>query len=121
MPPPKPKSLEELVAQRKAIKDTTSAEIAALKKAAAERLAALNAPERRLRAKSVQDQKRRENHAKILVGIAMIHQCQTSEASAAKFKGLLEEFYADSPERLKAAQFGLSLIVKKPASDAEQD
>ena len=51
----------------------------------------------------------------------MIHQCQTSEASAAKFKGLLEEFYADSPERLKAAQFGLSLIVKKPASDAEQD
>jgi len=51
----------------------------------------------------------------------MIHQCQTSDASAAKFKGLLEEFYADSPERLKAALFGLTLTVKKPASDTEQD
>jgi hypothetical protein len=34
---------------------------------------------------------------------------------------MLEEFYSDSPERLKAALFGLSLIVKKPQSDAEQD
>jgi hypothetical protein len=64
---------------------------------------------------------RRENHAKILVGVAMIHQCQTSEVSAAKFKALLEEFYSDSPERLNAALFGLTLTVKKPASDTEQD
>jgi len=53
--------------------------------------------------------------------VAMIHQCQTSEGSAAKFKALLEEFYLDSPERLKAAVYGLSLIVKKPGSDQEQD
>ena len=59
--------------------------------------------------------------SKIVVGVAMIHQCQTSEASAAKFKALLEEFYADSLERLKAALFGLTLTVKKPASDTEQD
>ncbi len=51
----------------------------------------------------------------------MIHQCHTSDASAGKFKALLEEFYADSPERLKAAHFGLTLTVKKPASDTEQD
>jgi hypothetical protein len=51
----------------------------------------------------------------------MIHQCQTSEASASKFKAMLDEFYADSPERLKAALFGLTLTVKKPASDSEQD
>ncbi len=51
----------------------------------------------------------------------MIHQCQVSEASAAKFKGLLEEFYSDSPGRLKNALYGLALIVKKPASDSEQD
>jgi hypothetical protein len=121
MPPAKPKSLEELIAQRKAIKDAALAEVAAIKKATAERLAALNAPERRMRAKDIQDRKRRENHAKILVGVAMIHQCQTSEASASKFKGMLEEFYSDSPERLKAAQFGLTLTVKKPTSDAEQD
>ena len=49
----------------------------------------------------------------------MIHQCQISEASAGKFKALLEDFYGDSPERLKAAQFGLTLIVKKPASYAK--
>jgi hypothetical protein len=70
---------------------------------------------------NVQDQKRKENHAKILVGVAMIHQCQTSEASSAKFKAMLDEFYADSPERLKAALFGMTLVVKKPVSDDEQD
>lgn len=121
MPPAKPKTIEELEAQKKAIKESAAAEIAAIRKAAAERTAALKSGERRLRAMGVQDQKRRENHAKILVGVAMIHQCQTSEASAAKFKAMLEEFYTDSPERLKAALSGLTLVVKKPASDEEQD
>ncbi len=51
----------------------------------------------------------------------MIHQCQTSDASATKFKTLLEEFYGDSPERRKAAQYGLTLTAKKPTSDMEQD
>ncbi len=78
----------------------------------------LNRP---LPSSQIQDQKKRENHAKILVGVAMIQQCQGSEASAAKFKTLLEEFYSDSPERLKAALFGLTLTVKKPQSDAELD
>ena len=76
---------------------------------------------RRLRALDIREQKRRENHAKILDGVAMIHQCQVSEGSAGKFKALLEEFYSDSPERLKASLFGLTLTVKKPASDTEQD
>ncbi len=69
----------------------------------------------------IREQKRRENHAKILVGVAMIHQYQISEASAGKFKALLEEFYSDSPERLEASLFGLTLTVKKPCSDLEQD
>ena len=51
----------------------------------------------------------------------MIHQCQISEGSAAKFKALLEEFYFDSPDRLKASLYGLTLTVKKPGSDQEQD
>jgi hypothetical protein len=63
----------------------------------------------------------RDNHAKIVVGVAMIHQCQVSEASAAKFKGMLEEFYSDSPDRLKNALYGLGLAVKKPNSDQQQD
>ena len=58
---------------------------------------------------------------RFFVGVAMIHQCQTSEASATKFKGMLEDFYSDSPDRLKASLYGLSLVVKKPSSDQEQD
>ena len=121
MPPAKPRTIEELEAQKKAIKEAAAAEIAAVRKSMADKVAALKSNERRIRAESVRDQKKRENHAKIVLGVAIIHQCQTSEASAAKFKGMLEEFYADSPERLKAAQYGLTLAVKKPANDAEQD
>jgi hypothetical protein len=121
MPSAKPRNLEELEAAKKAIKEAAAAEIAAIRKASAERTQALKASERRIRAESVRDQKKRENHAKIVLGVAIIHQCQGSETSAAKFKGLLEEFYADSPERLKAAQYGLTLAVKKPGNDTEQD
>lgn len=121
MPPAKPRTIEELEAAKKAIKEAAAAEIAAIRKVSAERTAALKASERRIRAESVRDQKKRENHAKIVLGVAIIHQCQTSEASASKFTALLEEFYADSPERLKAAMEGLTLTVKKPTSDTEQD
>ncbi len=120
-PKANPKSIQELEAQKKAIRDAAAAEVAAIRKATAEKVNALKSSERRLRALDIREQKRRENHAKILVGVAMIHQCQISEASAAKFKALLEEFYADSPERLKNALYGLSLVVKKPSSDLEQD
>jgi len=116
-----PKSIQELEAQKKAIKDAAAAEVAAIRKATAEKVAALKSSERRLRALDIREQKRRENHAKILIGVAMIHQCQISEGSAGKFKALLEEFYSDSPDRLKAAMYGLSLTVKKPSSDQEQD
>ncbi len=121
MPKANPKSIQELEAQKKAIKKAAAAEIEAIRKATASKVASLKSSERRLRALDIREQKRRDNHAKILVGVAMIHQCQTSDASAAKFKGLLEEFYSDSPDRLKAAVYGLSLVVKKPSSDQEQD
>jgi hypothetical protein len=121
MPKANPKSIQELEAQKKAIKEAAAAEIEAIRKATAAKVSALKSSERRLRALDIREQKRRDNHAKILVGVAMIHQCQTSEASAAKFKGLLEEFYTDSPDRLKNALYGLALVVKKPSSDQEQD
>jgi hypothetical protein len=116
-----PKSIQELEAQKKAIKEAAAAEVAAIRKATAEKVAALKSSERRLRALDIREQKKRENHAKIIVGVAMIHQCQISEGSAGRFKALLEEFYSDSPERLKASLFGLTLVVKKPSSDQEQD
>lgn len=74
-----------------------------------------------LRAVNITEQKKRGSHAKILIGVAMIQQGHTSEASASKFSAMLDQFYADSPERLKATQFGLTVTVKKPASDLEQD
>lgn len=117
----KPKTLAELEAQKKALKEAAAAEIAAVRKATADKIAALKANERRLRAQSIRDRKKRENHAKIVVGVAMIYQCQNSEASASKFKAFLEEFYADSPARLAAALEGLTLTVKRPDSDQEQD
>ena len=121
MPRANPKSIQELEAQKKAIRDAAAAEVAAIRKATAAKVAALKLSERRLRALDIREQKRRDNHAKILVGVAMIHQCQISEGSATKFKGLLEEFYSDSSERLKNALYGLRLVVKKPSSDLEQD
>jgi hypothetical protein len=121
MAPAKPKTIAELEAQKKAIKEQAAQEIAAIRKTTAERTAALKSSERRIRAEDIRNRKKRENHAKILVGVAIIHQCQTSDASASKFKALLEEFYSDSPERLNAALFGLTLTVKKPQSDTEQD
>ncbi len=121
MPKASPKSIEELETQKKAIRDAATAEVAAIRKATAAKVAALKSSERRLRALGIREQKRRDNHAKILVGVAIIHQCRISEASAARFKGLLEEFYSDSPDRLKNALYGLTLVVKKPSSDAEQD
>ena len=60
-------------------------------------------------------------HGSRASSVSDIHQCQTSEGSAAKFKELLEEFYSDSPEGLMASLFGLTLVVKKPNSDQEQD
>ena len=69
MPRANPKSIEELEAQKKAIKEAAAAEVAAIRKATAEKVAALKSSERRLRALDIREQKRRENHAKILIGV----------------------------------------------------
>jgi hypothetical protein len=105
-----------LQARKKAVQEQ-----AAVRKALAEKTAALKASERRLRAVDAREKKKRDNHAKIVVGVAMIWKCQNFPQSAEKFKELLAEFYADSPERLNAALYGLTIAVKKPENDQEQD
>jgi hypothetical protein len=109
-----------LEAQKKALKEQAAQEIAAVRKALAEKTAALKANERRLRANSVRDQKKRDNHAKILLGVAAIHLHQSSEVFRKSFEARLSEFYSDSPLKLEAAKNGLGIAVKKPASDSEQ-
>jgi hypothetical protein len=49
MPPAKPRTIEELEAAKKAIKEAAAAEIAAIRKSSAERTQALKASERRIR------------------------------------------------------------------------
>jgi hypothetical protein len=115
------KTLEELEAQKKTLKEKAASEIAAVKKSLAEKTAHLKADERRLRAQSMKEKKRRDDHAKILIGVAMIWKCQASDQSVGKFKELLAEFYKDAPERLKAAEYGLTIAVKRPESDAQRD
>jgi hypothetical protein len=121
MPSPKPQTREEVDAQIEANKAALKARFAELRKASEAENAALRKFGRELDAKTLREQKKRDNHAKILIGIAIIHQCKSSEASATKFKALLADFYADSPKRLEAALAGLTITVKKPGSDQERD
>jgi len=117
----KPKTLEELEAQKQSLKEKAAADIAAVKKALADKTATIKASERRLLAQSIKEQKRKDDHAKILVGVASIWKSQQSAQSVEKFKEFLAEFYKDAPEKLAAAQYGLSLIVKRPESDSQRD
>lgn len=115
------KTLKELEEQKQALKDKAAAEIAAVKKALADRTAAIKASERRLRAQTIKEQKRKDDHAKILVGVASIWNSQQSAQSAEKLKEFLAEFYKDAPEKLAAALYGLSLTVRRPESDSQRD
>ncbi len=117
----KPRTLEELEAQKQALKDKAAADIAAVKKALSDKTAAIKATERRLLAQTTKVQKRKDDHAKILVGVASIWKSQQSAQSAEKFKDFLAEFYKDAPEKLAVAQYGLSLVVKRPESDSQRD
>ena len=50
---------------------------------------------------------------KILMPIRSGRHAETKHEAAGKFKALLEEFYSNSPERLKASLFGLGLTGQK--------
>jgi hypothetical protein len=67
MAPAKPKTIAELEAQKKAIKEQAAQEIAAIRKTTAERTAALKSSERRIRAegKPRQDSRRRRHHPSV--------------------------------------------------------
>ena len=118
-----PKSIQELEAQKKAIKEAAAAEVAAIRKATAEKVAALKSSERRLRALDIREQKKRDNHAKILVGVAMIHQCQISEGLAwQSSRRMLEEFYSlTHPERLKASLNSALSLGRQETQPATQE
>ena len=115
------KKLESLQAQKRAIRDKADAEIAAVKKELAEKQAALKANERRLRAQTIKAQKKRDDHAKILNGVAIIASSQKSPESTKKWQDFLHEFYNDSPAKLSEALYGLALTVKRPESDQDRD
>jgi hypothetical protein len=115
------KRLEEIEAQKKALKEKAAAEIAAVKKMLADKTAFLKAAERRIRAQSVKEKKKRDDHAKILLGVAMIWKCQTSPEYAKESRKLLDEFYKEAPERREDSEYGLTITVKRPESDTQRD
>lgn len=115
------KRLEALQEQKKAIREKADAEIAAVKKELAQKQASLKANERRLRAQTLKAQKRRDDHAKILNGVAIIASCQKSPEATKKWQDFLSEFYRDAPEKLSEALYGLGLSIKRPRSDQERD
>lgn len=115
------KKLDALQAQKKAVREKADAEIAAVKKELAEKQAALKANERRLRAQTIKAQKKREDHAKILNGVAAIFSSQKSPEAAKKWKDFLAEFYKNAPEKLSEALYGTTLTVKKSESDKDRE
>jgi hypothetical protein len=115
------KSLEELEKARKALDEKEAKEVKAVRDAISKKKADLRSTARFLRSKEAREKKKREDHAKILLGVAMIWKCQNSAPSADGFKKALAEFYKDAPEKLQVAEFGLSLVVKRPESDSDRD
>jgi len=118
---PQPRDANEADATIQANKAELKKQIAELRKAAEIKNKALRKIAAELREKDLREQRKRDNHAKILLGVAIIDRCQNSEASASKFKAFLAEFYANAPARLEAALSGLTLKVKKPGNDQERD
>ncbi len=114
-------SLEELEARKRAIKEKAAAEIAAVRKELADKLAKQKAAERRLRAQTIKAQKKRDDHAKIILGVAAVAFCQQHKQAAQPFLDFLPSFYAEAQEKLEAARHGLTLSVVKPKSDSDRD
>jgi hypothetical protein len=112
--------LELLEAKKKALKDKAAQDIIAIRKALADKAGKIKADERKFRSRETRDQKKRDDHAKILLGVAAIHLNQTSDKFREFFDAKLNEFYGDAPLRLETARYGLSIAVKKPSTDAEK-
>jgi hypothetical protein len=115
------KKLENLQAQKKAIREKADADIAAVKRELAEKQAALKANERRLRAQTIKAQKKRDDHAKILNGVAIIASIQNSPETTKQWQDFLNEFYKEAPEKLSEALYGLALTVQRSKSDQDRD
>jgi hypothetical protein len=113
--------LAELEAKKKAIREKADSEIAAVKKEMADKLAKQKTTERRLRAQTIKAEKKRDDHAKIILGVAVVAFCQQQKQAAKPFLDFLPGFYEDTQERLEAAQHGLTLAVVKPKSNTDKD
>ncbi len=104
-----PKSIQELEAQKKAIRDAAAAEVAAIRKATAAKVNALKilraafACARHPRSEAARQPRQdpcRRGHDPPVPG--------SRKGRLPSSRALLEEFYSDSPDRLKNALYGLS-------------
>jgi hypothetical protein len=65
--------------------------------------------------------KRADNHAKIVLGVAVINLAQHDSDLRAKIEAHARQFYALSPGRLEATLKALALTVTKPESEAWEE
>ncbi len=116
--PPK-RTAEQIAEEKRKIDENTKAAIAKLKETRAKKKANLEIALRRVTAVDARAQRKRDDHAKILIGVASIQLGHESTTAHTRLKDMLGKFYADSPVRLEAALAGLNIRVTKPATDAD--
>lgn len=116
--PPK-RTAEQLAEEKRKVDENTKAAIAKLKETGIKKKASLEIARRRAAAVDARTQRKRDDHAKILIGVASIQLGHENTIARTRLKEMLGKFYADSPVRLQAALEGLSIRVTRPATDAE--
>ena len=90
--------LAELEAKKKAIREKADSEIAAVKREMADKLAKQKTTERRLRAQTIKAEKKRDDHAKIILGVAAVAFCQQHKQDAQPFLSPLKLLRGSSRE-----------------------
>lgn len=114
------KTPDQYKEQTQKLREATRTAIAELKRQQALKAAEIRAKHRRAAVLHARAQKKRDDHAKILVGVAAINLYQVSPNFQEFLDRKLAEFYANAPAKLEAARQGLSITVVKPKNDGEQ-
>jgi Fe-S cluster assembly iron-binding protein IscA len=114
-------TIEALKQKRVQIKADAAAKIADIKAAERKKAAALRAAIRKAATQEARERKKRDDHAKIMVGVGAIYFVQNDAEFRSVFERKLAEFYEKAPEKLEAAQHGLKLKVNKPEGNSDRD
>lgn len=111
-------SREQIETLKASIRAEAQKKITEIKKTRSKEQQAIKRAAWQLKAKEAAQRKKADNHAKIVLGVAVIDLAQNDVALREKIETHVRQFYAQSPGRLDAALNALSLTVTKPESEA---